>query len=144
MVTDAAGTAFNVFDTSTNKGRWVRHEDKDAALQVKGFDPAHNVLEIEQNGRPARLALKRSTIQAGQSIGAMIPAPAPVAGAGITSIQPGRRGGSLAGNAGAADAVRLKAVAEEIQKRRELRRAALAKASLSANPPSSALPTPGS
>ena len=71
MATDAEGTAYSIFDTTTNKGRWVRAEDSNSPVQIKGFDPANNTLEIEQDGRALRLALKRAVIQSGQSVSAM-------------------------------------------------------------------------
>ena len=123
MVTDAAGTAYSLFDTATNKGRWVRADDADAALRIKDFDAANNTLEIEQNGRPVRLSLKRSTIQAGQSLAVMNAAPT---AAGAVSAPGGprvERLGRPRANAvqAPADPARLKALAEALRERRKLR-----------------------
>lgn len=134
MVTDEGGTAYSIFDTSTNKGRWVRAEDSNSPVQVKGFDPVSNTLEIEQNGRPVKLSLKRSTIQAGQSMAAMTPnAPAQIPG---NPAMPGevRRPDSTA------DARRLEAVAAEVRRRRALRNAA--NANRQGQPPANVAPAP--
>lgn len=117
MVTDESGTAYSIFDTSTNKGRWVRADDSNASVQVKNFDAASNTLEIEQNGKPVKLPLKRATIQAGQAVTAMVPnVPAP----GAT---PGAPGAEARKPDAAADARRLEAVAAEVRRRRALRNA---------------------
>ncbi len=120
MVTDAAGTSYSVFDTTTNKGRWVRADDTNSPVQVKNFDATNNVLEVEQNGRPVKLPLKRAVIQAGQPVSAMT-APAPAA--------PPSPGNPTANNNqnrpdAAADARRLEAVAAEVRRRRALRNTA--------------------
>jgi hypothetical protein len=133
MVTDADGTAYSIYDTSTNKGRWVRADDANSPVQVKSFDPVNNTLEVEQNGRPLKLALKRATIQAGQPVAAAIPnAPTP---AGGNPAAPGavRRPDS------AADARRLEAVAAEVRRRRALRNAANNR---QGQPPANVAPAP--
>lgn len=119
MVTDTAGTSYSIFDTTTNKGRWVRADDANSPVQVKGFDAANNTLEVEQNGKPVKLPLKRAVIQAGQPISAMAPAmPAPNAG-------PGNPGAAVQNRPdGAGDARRLEAVAAEVRRRRALRNSA--------------------
>jgi len=139
VATDAEGTAYSLFDPSTNKGRWLRAEDVDGPVQIKGFDPANNILEIEQDGRAVRLALKRAVIQAGQPVAAMVP-PAPVANPGNRAV-PGRRNnvfsqgrsqGQAQAQAAKPDAAvqqqRLQAIAEAARKRREERQALAAKA----------------
>jgi hypothetical protein len=114
MVTDEGGTAYSVFDTSTNRGRWVRADDENSPFRVRGFDNESSTLEIEQNGRVQKLTLKRATIQAGQPIGNMVPAtPGPAANGG---------NGQVRRDAGA-DAQRLEAVAAEVRRRRALRNA---------------------
>lgn len=135
LVTDEAGTAYSLFDTSTNKGRWVRADDANGPLRVTGYDAANNVLDVEQNGRALRLSMKRATIQEGQAISAMAsPAPSPTARPTTTTTLASRR---------TADAQHLKAVAEEVQNRRKLRQAALAKARASGQPVPAAI-SPGS
>lgn len=135
LVTDEAGTAYSLFDTSTNKGRWVRADDANGPLRVTGYDAANNVLDVEQNGRALRLSMKRATIQEGQAISAMAsPAPSATARPTTTTTLASRR---------TADAQRLKAVAEEVQNRRKLRQAALAKARASGQPVPAAI-SPGS
>ena len=119
MVTDSAGTAYSIFDTTTNKGRWVRADDTNSPVQVKGFDAANNTLEIEQNGRPVKLPLKRAVIQAGQPVSAMTtPAPAPAPAPGGQNVQNQNRPDA------AGDARRLEAVAAEVRRRRALRNSA--------------------
>lgn len=114
MVTDTAGTSYSIFDTTTNKGRWVRADDANSPVQVKGFDAANNTLEVEQNGKPVKLPLKRAVIQAGQAVSAMAPAmPAPNPGAAVQNRPDG-----------AGDARRLEAVAAEVRRRRALRNSA--------------------
>jgi hypothetical protein len=118
MVTDAEGTAYSVFDTTTNKGRWVRAEDTNSPVQVKGFDAANNTLEVEQNGRAVKLPLKRAIIQAGQPVAAMTPA------APLPNAAPGNPAANQARPEGAGDARRLEAVAAEVRRRRALRNSA--------------------
>ena len=118
MVTDESGTAYSVFDTSTNKGRWVRADDPNSPIRVRGFDAENATLEVEQNGRLQKLTLKRATIQAGQPITAMVPNVAPVPGA------PRPNGGGEVRRDAGADARRLEAVAAEVRRRRALRNAA--------------------
>lgn len=116
VVTDDQGTAYSIFDASTNKGRWVRADDETGPVKVRGYDPANGMLEVEQNGRPVKLTLKRATIQAGQPVAAMgnVPAPSNPA-SGPAQVQ---RNGN-----GNADARRLEAVAAEVRRRRALRNA---------------------
>ncbi len=115
MVTDESGTAYSVFDTSTNRGRWVRADDENSPFRVRGFDPENATLEIEQNGRVQKLTLKRATIQAGQPVTGMRPAiPNPGANGGNAQVR----------RDAAADAQRLEAVAAEVRRRRALRNAA--------------------
>lgn len=117
MVTDQAGTSYSIFDTAANKGRWVRADDNNGPVRVRAFDAASSTLEVEQNGRPVKLALKRATIQAGQPVAAMIP----------SAPQPGAipaPGAEIKRPEGAADARRLEAVAAEVRRRRALRNAA--------------------
>ena len=154
MATDAEGTAYSIFDTTTNKGRWVRAEDSNSPVQIKGFDPANNTLEIEQDGRALRLALKRAVIQSGQSVSAMTAAgvqaaaqasaPERLAGAGRRAGGPGGAGGlGRQGRQGQAQAQgqaqtpkldpsvqkeRLQSLAETVRRNREQRQAAIAKA----------------
>ena len=121
MVTDAAGTAYSLFDTATNKGRWLRAGDADSAVQVKGFDAGSHTLELEQNGRPVRLTLKRAIIQAGQPLAAMNAAAASAPSPGVSRVA-GLGGRTRANLAKApADPTRLKAISEAVRERRKLR-----------------------
>jgi hypothetical protein len=124
MSTDAEGTAYSLFDPSSNKGRWVRAEDADSPVQIKGFDPANNTLEIEQDGRPLRLTLKRAVIQAGQAVAEMAPPAVQAPGRRAFSGQrPGTRP-QAAKLDPAAQEKRLQAVAEAVRRTREQRQAA--------------------
>ena len=120
MVTDTAGTSYSIFDTTTNKGRWIRADDTNSPVQVKGFDAANNTLEVEQNGRPVKLPLKRAVIQAGQPVSAMIP-PTPAIPSPGGPPNPGAVGQNKPDAAN--DARRLEAVAAEVRRRRALRNA---------------------
>lgn len=134
VVTDDGGTAYSIFDASTNKGSWVRADDENSPIKVRGYDAANGMLEVEQNGRPVKLTLKRATIQAGQPVAAMTAAP--VQNANPTMPGPGgavQRGGG-------ADARRLEAVAAEVRRRRALRNAA--KNAPQGQPPAAPAPTP--
>lgn len=114
VVTDEAGTAYSIFDASTNKGSWVRAEDAESPIKVRGYDAANGVLEIEQNGQSVQLSLKRATIQAG----------APVVMNGPPSGAPGV--GPQMRRDNSADSRRLEAVAAEVRRRRALRNASRA------------------
>lgn len=135
MVTDESGTAYSIFDTSTSKGRWLRPDDSNSAVQVKNFDAASNTLEVEQNGRPVKLPLKRATIQPGQAVAAMVPTAPPPTNPG----NPGNPGEVRRPDAGA-DARRLEAVAAEVRRRRALRNAT--KTQQGQPPAPAAAPTP--
>ena len=117
MVTDGGGTSYSVFDTTSNKGRWVREGDDTGPVKVKGYDAVTNTLEIEQDGRPAKLSLKRATIQAGAPVSAMMAAPAPANPAAAAG------GDQKRAETAPADARRLEAVAAEVRRRRALRNA---------------------
>lgn len=124
MSTDADGTAYSLFDPTTNKGGWVRAEDSDGPVQIKGFDPANNTLEIEQDGHPLRLTLKRAVIQAGQAVAEMAPPATQGPGRrGLSGQRPGTRPQTVKLDP-AAQEKRLQAVAEAIRRAREQRQAA--------------------
>jgi hypothetical protein len=116
MVTDGGGTSYSVFDTTANKGRWVREGDDSGPFKVKSYDSVTSTLEIEQDGRATKLSLKRVTIQAGAPVSAMMAAPAPANGV----VAPGG-GDQKRAEPVAADARRLEAVAAEVRRRRALR-----------------------
>lgn len=118
MVTDGGGTSYSIFDTTANKGRWVREGDDTGPIKVKGYDAVTNTLEIEQDGRATKLSLKRVTIQAGAPVAAMLNTPAPANAAAA----PG--GDQKRAEPAAADARRLEAVAAEVRRRRALRNSA--------------------
>lgn len=134
VVTDKEGTAYNIFDASTNKGSWVRADDENSPIKVRGYDAANGQLEVEQNGRPVTLTLKRATIQAGQPVAAMgnVPAPNNPNPAGPAQVQ---RNGN-----GSADARRLEAVAAEVRRRRALRNAS--RTAPQGQPPANQTPPP--
>ncbi len=123
VVTDSDGVHYSVFDTTANKGHWLTANTTDKPFKVRSYDAATNTLEIEQGGKPVKLALKRAVIQAGQAVSAMIPSPAP------TPANLGQGGNRPNNNAAAANnpeatARRLEAVAAEVRRRRALRNAA--------------------
>ncbi len=113
MAVDATGPSYSVFDAAQNRGFWVR-EGGDGPLRVRSFNAQESVLEVEQNGRPVKLQLKRATLQNGSA-----PVPRPVAG-----VLPG--GQPAAVGPGNPDGRRLEAVAAEVRRRRALRNAAAA------------------
>ena len=131
IATDAEGTAYSIFDTATNKGRWLRADDQADAIRVTGFDMADGTLELERNGRPLRLSLKRATIQAGQAVAEMTAA-APSSPNGGFVI--GRRTGTPANKVNAANVERLKAAAEAVRLQRKQRNADAAKLRSPAQP----------
>lgn len=128
LVVDEQGTAYSIFDATTNKGSWLRADEPNGIVQVKSYDEANSVLEVVQNGKPVKLTLKRATIQAGQSLAAMIPPAAP-AGGGTPQQRPGE-----VKRDPAADAKRLESVAAEVRRRRALRNAAQPGAAQPATP----------
>lgn len=110
MVVDEAGTAYSVFDATANRGYWLR-DGADGPFRVKNYNAQDSLLEIEQNGRPVKLQLKRATIQAGTAV---VAAPRPTGQPGTPAVNPNAP----------ADARRLEAVAAEVRRRRALRNAA--------------------
>lgn len=127
MVTDGGGTSYSIFDTTANKGRWVREGDDSGPFKVRSFDAVTNTLEIEQDGRATKLSLKRATIQAGAPVAAMMSAPSPVG--------PAAGGEQKRAEPAAADARRLEAVAAEVRRRRALRNAGKPQQGQPAPPP---------
>lgn len=127
VVNDADGVHYSVFDTTANKGYWLTATTTDKPIKVRSYDAASNTLEVEQNGKPVKLALKRAVIQAGQSVAAMIPAaqPTPTPGnPGGNRPNRGNNGEQAAPANPEATARRLEAVAAEVRRRRALRNAA--------------------
>lgn len=125
VVTDADGVHYSVFDTTANKGHWLTATTTDKPFKVRSYDAATNTLEIEQGGKPVKLALKRAVIQPGQAVAAMIPAPAPTpANLGQGGNRPNNNSNAAAANNPEATARRLEAVAAEVRRRRALRNAA--------------------
>lgn len=114
MAVDQQGTSYSVFDATANKGFWLR-EGGDGPLRIKSYNAQDAQLEVEQNGRPVKLQMKRATIQAGAAI-ALPQQPQPGTQAGGGQV---RRSGDPA-----SDTRRLEAVASEVRRRRALRNAA--------------------
>lgn len=133
MVVDAAGTSYSVFDVTASRGYWLK-EGGDGAIRVKSYSAQDNQLEVEQNGKPVKLQLKRATIQAGAPMVAA-PAPRPPSQPGMPQPGGGPGVGRPTGEPGA-DARRLEAVAAEVRRRRALRNAA-------ANPAAAPQPAAG-
>ncbi|MBC8011109.1 MAG: hypothetical protein H7067_13555, partial [Burkholderiales bacterium] len=104
IVVDEQGTSYSVFDATASRGYWLR-EGVDGPIRFKSYNSQETQLEVEQNGRPVKLQMKRATIQAGAAI---VMAPPRAAN---TGPQPGG-GPSVARNPGdpATDARRLEAV----------------------------------
>ena len=130
MVVDAAGTSYSVFDVTASRGYWVK-EGGDGPIRVKSYNPQDNQLEVEQNGKPVKLQLKRATIQAGSPVAAA--APRPPSQPGVPQPGGGPPGMGRPNGEPGADARRLEAVAAEVRRRRALRNAA-------ANNPAAAAP----
>ncbi|MCU0793461.1 MAG: hypothetical protein MUE42_11575 [Opitutaceae bacterium] len=115
MVVDESGTAYSVFDASANRGFWIREGEK-GPIQVKSYQAADNLLEVDRGGQAVKLQLKRATIQAGAPI-AIKPA--------VVNAPPRPQNGATPNAApAAADTRRLEAVAAEVRRRRALRNAA--------------------
>ena len=115
LVTDETGTSYSVFDATANRGFWVREGDPQSQFTVKSYNAQDNLLEIEQNGKPIKLMLKRATTQSGSPVvAAAVPRPG--------MPQPG--GAPAVNQNSAADTKRLEAVAAEVRRRRALRNAA--------------------
>ena len=116
MVVDESGTSYSVFDATASRSHWVR-EGQDGPLKLKSYNAQESMLEIEQNGKPVKLQLKRATIQAGSPmITTMAQPPGMPQPNGAQMNQPGVQP--------QADAKRLEAVAAEVRRRRALRNAA--------------------
>lgn len=121
MVVDSEGTAYSVFDVTASRGYWLR-EGVDGPFRVKSYNAQDSLLEIEQNGNPVKLQMKRATIQAGAPIAAT---PRPTNNQARPAGATGNNANRPATNADpAADARRLEAVAAEVRRRRALRNAA--------------------
>jgi hypothetical protein len=91
------------------------------------------VLEVEQNGRPVKLTLKRATILAGQPLAAM---------PGTPVMNGQGNPGEVRQAEGGADGRRLEAVAAEVRRRRALRNASRAQQGQPPGTQASATPAP--
>ncbi len=114
VVTDETGVSYSVFDATANRGFWVREGDPKSQFTVKSYNAQDNLLEIEQNGKPIKLSLKRATTQSGSPVVAAVPRPGMPMPGGAPAVNP----------SSAADTSRLEAVAAEVRRRRALRNAA--------------------
>lgn len=138
MVVDEAGTSYSVFDVSASRGYWVR-EGGDGPIRVKSYNSQDSQLEVEQNGKPVKLQLKRATIQNGAPMAVAAPRPpsqpgVPPPGGGPAVARPN--------GDGSADARRLEAVAAEVRRRRALRNAAANPAAAAQQPAAGQPPAP--
>src|SRR5690606_17144134 len=130
VVNDELGTSYSVFDATANRGYWVREDDPKSQFTVKSYNAQDNVLEIEQNGRPIKLSLKRASMQNAAAVVTTAPRP------GMPQPNVPRPGGTPGVNPGStADTKRLEAVAAEVRRRRELRNAAAAGGGAAQQPP---------
>ncbi|TAG32548.1 MAG: hypothetical protein EAZ36_02110 [Verrucomicrobia bacterium] len=120
VVVDESGTAYSVFDAKENRGYWLR-EGVPSPFRVTSYRAQDGLLELEHNGRPIKLQLKRATIQAGAVI-----TDVPRQAANPMSPAQVANGG---------DAGRLEAVAAEVRRRRALRNAASAATPVPTPPP---------
>lgn len=137
IVVDEQGTSYSVFDATASRGYWLR-EGGDGPIRFKSYNAQDTQLEVEQNGRPVKLQMKRASIAAGAPIAIAPPRPASAG-----SPQPG--GGPAVARAPgdpATDARRLEAVAAEVRRRRALRNAAATGTPAPAAPAATPAPTP--
>lgn len=111
MAVDETGTSYSVFDTTQSRGFWIR-EGGEGPLRVVSYNAQDSLLEVEQNGRPVKLQLKRATVQNGA---AAVPHP-------VAAVQAG--GQPPAVGQSNPDGRRLEQVAAEVRRRRALRNAA--------------------
>ncbi|MBC8011110.1 MAG: hypothetical protein H7067_13560 [Burkholderiales bacterium] len=61
VVMEPRGMYFSVFDATANRGYWLLEGASDGAMRVARYDRESGALEIEQNGRAVKLALKQAS-----------------------------------------------------------------------------------
>ena len=110
---------FSIYDTASHHSSWVGLNVSSDDFVVKEYDAAHQTLSVNQNGRILTLALK-SAPKVAQANPIVRPGPMP-----MPNQNPGMNNGPmLQPGAGGPDAQRLQQIAQEIERRRALRRQA--------------------
>jgi hypothetical protein len=130
---------FSLFDTSNRQSVWVGLNEAGHDFVVKGFDAGNNAITVEQRGRTYKLTLKEAKIALLATVPTAAPGAAPGAPGGPNAAFPPP--GAALGPRGPVPALtpeQLRNLEADINRRRELRRRAMA----APGTPAPAAPTP--
>lgn len=129
---DGGERFFSILDTGSRRAEWVSLNETGRPFAVKSYDPEHDAIVVEHQGRSLDLKLHSARVAA---------LPPPVANPG--NGQADNAGRTRVGpSPGSTEAQRLAQVAEEIRRRRALRQQAQQQAAPQNSPNSSNQPRP--
>ncbi len=119
VIEEGGGWVFSIYDTTSRHSRWVGLNTASDDFVVKEYDAIHQTVSVDQHGRVLSLSLKSAPkiAQAGNQMVMRAPQVNAIPGMPPT-VGPGAQPGSPA------DAQRLQQIAQEIERRRALRRQA--------------------
>jgi hypothetical protein len=123
VIEEGGGWVFSIYDTTSRHSRWIGLNAASDDFVVKEYDAIHQTVSVDQHGRILNLSLKSApkNAQAGNQMVAARPPQANgipgMPGPAGPGVQPGSPGSP-------ADAQRLQQIAQEIERRRALRRQA--------------------
>jgi hypothetical protein len=119
VIEEGGGWVFSIYDTTSRHSRWVGLNAASDDFVVKEYDAIHQTVSVDQHGRTLSLSLKSAPkiAQAGNQM-VMRPSQPNMIPGMPGPVGPGMQPGSPA------DAQRLQQIAQEIERRRALRRQA--------------------
>jgi len=137
-----AAYQFSLFDAAKRQSVWVGLNEPGQDFVVKSFDAAHDTITVDQRGRSFKLTLKEAKIALLNTVPAAVPGAVPGTPGGPTPQFP--TAGLGAGPRGPVPALtpeQLRNLEADINRRRELRRRAMA--ARPTGPPAPPAPTAG-
>ena len=112
IITTADGTRYCIYDPVKKTGVWLALNERNPAATIKSVDQQHDAVTVQAAGRTMRLELHEAkTVALGSD-----PGPGGRFGRGRNGADV-----SAVGSDPAADAAKLKAVADEVARRQQLR-----------------------
>jgi hypothetical protein len=137
VIEEGGGWVFSIYDTTSRHSRWVGLNTASDDFVVKEYDAIHQTVSVDQHGRVLSLSLKSAPkiAQAGNQMVVRPPQANTIPGM-PGPVGPGMQSGSPA------DAQRLQQIAQEIERRRALRRQAAQSPGQSPQPGQFPMPGP--
>lgn len=122
VVAEPGGYFFSVYDPSRREADWVQLDEPGRPFVVRHFDPAKDTLTIEHDGQPLTLTLQRARVQPLAPPPPTPASPPPLPTTPAAAPAAGNAPPPSANTTNAQEAQRLQQVADEIRRRRALRR----------------------